>query len=189
MYPIFRLFKDTFIARRMPPLGPLDMHVSQHRCWPWDIDVWMELNNGRTFTLYDLGRTMLTVRVGLVPVLKTNRWGVAVAGSTIRYRRRIRAFEPFEMRSRAVGWDDKFFYIEQGIWKRNGECASHALLRTAFTSPKGIVPPTEVIAAWSPGSDLQTPPLPDWVTAWCDAEDKRPWPPMQENNAALARAG
>ena len=188
MYPIVRLLKDAFKAKRMDQLGPLDMHVSHHRCWPWDLDIWMELNNGRTFTLFDLGRTMLTVRVGLVPVLKNNTWAVAVAGSTIRYRRRIFAFEPFEMRSRAIGWDDKFFYIEQSIWKKNGECASHALLRTCFTSKKGIVPPTEVVAAWGQ-ADLQSPPLPDWVQAWCDAEDKRPWPPMQDSAEQLARAG
>ncbi|MCJ8334153.1 MAG: acyl-CoA thioesterase [Epibacterium sp.] len=188
MYPIVRLLKDAFKANRMGKLGLLDVHISNHLCWPWDLDIWMELNNGRTFTLFDLGRTMLAVRLGLVPVLKNNKWAIAVAGSTIRYRRRIFAFEPFEMRSRAIGWDDKFFYMEQSIWKRNGECASHALLRTCFTNKKGIVPPTEVVAAWGQ-ADLRSPPLPDWVQAWCDAEDKRPWPPMQNSTEQLARVG
>ena len=57
MFPIVRLIKDLLLARRMPPLGVTETHVSHHICWPWDLDIWMELNNGRAMTLYDLGRT------------------------------------------------------------------------------------------------------------------------------------
>lgn len=177
MYPIVRLFKDVCLARQQPPLEMFDTHVSRHICWPWDLDIWLELNNGRTFTIYDLGRSMLTVRSGLLPVMKANQWGVAVAGSTIRYRRRIRAFERFEMHSRLLGWDDKFFYVEQSIWKTNGECASHAVLRTAFTCAKGIVAPNDIIPKWK-CEELISPELPGWVQTWCEAEHQRPWPPM-----------
>ncbi|MCG7625735.1 acyl-CoA thioesterase [Epibacterium sp. Ofav1-8] len=181
MYPIVRLLKDAVIASRQPRLAPLDTHVSRHHCWPWDIDIWMELNNGRTLTLYDLGRTMLTLRTGLAGVLKREGWAVAVAGTSIRYRRRIKAFERFEMKSRAIGWDNRFIYVEQGMWKANGDCANHALLRTVVTDKNGIVPPERVIKAW--GQDIQTPDLPDWVQAWCAAEDQRPWPPMADAGA------
>lgn len=181
MYPIVRLLKDAVIASRQPRLAPLDTHVSRHHCWPWDIDIWMELNNGRTLTLYDLGRTMLTLRTGLAGVLKREGWAVAVAGTSIRYRRRIKAFERFEMKSRAIGWDARFIYVEQGIWKANGDCANHALLRMVVTDKNGIVPPERVIKAWK--QDINSPTLPDWVQAWCDAEDKRPWPPMADEDA------
>ena len=56
MYPVFRLAKELFNHRKPDGLGLFDMHVSRHICWPWDLDMWMELNNGRTLTLYDLGR-------------------------------------------------------------------------------------------------------------------------------------
>lgn len=181
MYPIVRLLKDAVIASRQPRLAPLDTHVSRHHCWPWDIDIWMELNNGRTLTLYDLGRTMLTLRTGLAGVLKREGWAVAVAGTSIRYRRRIKAFERFEMKSRAIGWDARFIYVEQGMWKANGDCANHALLRMVVTDKNGIVPPERVIKAWK--QDINSPTLPDWVQAWCDAEDKRPWPPMADEDA------
>ncbi len=181
MYPIVRLLKDAALASRQPRLAPLDTHVSRHHCWPWDIDIWMELNNGRTLTLYDLGRTMLTLRTGLAGVLKREGWAVAVAGTSIRYRRRIKAFERFEMKSRAIGWDARFIYVEQGMWKANGDCANHALLRTVVTDKSGIVPPERVIKAWK--QDINSPTLPDWVQAWCDAEDKRPWPPMADEDA------
>jgi acyl-CoA thioesterase FadM len=182
MYPIFRLIKDTILASRMERLPITGLHVSSHICWPWDLDMWMELNNGRTMTLYDLGRTMLAQRAGLIGALKKNRWGLTVAGSSVRYRRRIRGFEKFEMRSRAVGWDDKFIYVEQSMWKKNGDCASHVMLRTAVTDRSGIVPPARVLAALGQ-ADTPSPELPEWIRNWCQADAGRPWPPMQDGLA------
>jgi len=151
MFPIVRLIKDLLKARRMAPLALTETHVSSHICWPWDLDFWLELNNGRAMTLYDLGRTMLAQRVGLITTLRQNRWGMTVAGTTVRFRQRIRGFERFEMRSRAVAWDDKFIYLEQSMWKKDGTCASHVMLRTALTDKNGIVPPARVLKAMGHG--------------------------------------
>ncbi|MEX0350933.1 MAG: acyl-CoA thioesterase [Paracoccaceae bacterium] len=179
MFPIVRLVKDLLVARRMPPLELTETHVSNHRCWPWDLDIWLELNNGRAMTLYDLGRTMLAQRVGLIKAITKRRWAMTMAGSTVRFRRRIRGFERFEMRSRAVCWDEKFIYLEQSMWKRNGECASHVLFRSAVTDKNGIVPPAEVLREMG-HQDRGSPPMPEWVAAWIAADAQRPWPPMQE---------
>lgn len=178
MYPFLRLPFQFWLHRKSPPLGLLETHVSHHVCWPWDLDPWMELNNGRTLTLYDMGRLPLAMRVGLIGALRENRWGLTMAGASVRYRRRIRAFERIEMRSRAVGWDARFLYLEQSMWKRSGECANHILYRSAVTSAGGLVPPAEVATAL--GYPGPTPPLPDWVTAWTEAEALRPWPPMSD---------
>lgn len=174
MYPFLRFAKEMIKFRNAPPLGFCDTHVSHHRCWPWDLDPWIELNNGRTLTLYDLGRIPMAARTGLARVLRAQGWGITVAGNTTRYRRRIRAFERFELRSRCVGWDARFFYIEQAMWKGT-ECANHILIRSAMTSAQGIVPPERVLQAM--GADTRSPALPDWVVAWIGAEAERPWPP------------
>ena len=62
MYPFVRMAKEIRKSRRAGPLGLTDTHVSRHICWPWDLDIWMELNNGRTLTLYDLGRLPMSMR-------------------------------------------------------------------------------------------------------------------------------
>lgn len=176
MYPLLRFYRHVAAARRAPPLGPFDTHVSQHRCWPWDIDPWRELNNGRTLTLYDLGRIPMAIRTGFAGGVARQGWGLAVAGVSVRYRRRIRAFERFTMTSRLIGWDGRFFYMEQAMWK-GGDCANHMLLRSACTAKggRGIVPPAEVAAAL--GLPAASPPLPGWVAAWIEADAERPWPP------------
>lgn len=176
MYPYARMFKELWKFRKAPKLGLLDTHISHHICWPQDIDPWMELNNGRTLTLYDLGRIPLAIRAGFSTAAKTHGWGLTVAGSSVRYRRRVRMFERVEMRSRCIGWDHRFLYMEQSMWK-GADCTSQALLRTAITSRAGIVDPARVAQAL--GHSGISPDLPAWVNAWIDAEAARPWPPQR----------
>lgn len=174
MYPFFRMAKEVWLHRKARPLGIFETHVSHHICWPWDLDFWFELNNGRTLTLYDLGRVPLAIRTGLLRVMKEKRWGITVAGNSLRYRRRVRMFDRLEMRSRCIGWDARFIYMEQSMW-RAGECTSHMLLRSAVTSPQGMVPPSSLLAEL--GASEKGPDLPAWVMAWIVADAERPWPP------------
>lgn len=174
MYPILRFASEMLKYRNAPRIGVLDTHVSTHRCWPWDLDPWIELNNGRTLTLYDLGRVPMAVRTGIIDTMRQNGWGITVAGNSVRYRRRIRAFDRFTMLSRTLGWDQRFFYMEQSIW-RQGECCNQMLLRAAITSPEGMIAPEKLMQA--AGHPEQSPELPDWVTSWIAADALRPWPP------------
>ncbi|MCX7646261.1 MAG: acyl-CoA thioesterase [Rhodobacteraceae bacterium] len=176
MYPFIRLAKELAVHRRAPPLKVGETHVTHLICWPWDIDLWLELNNGRTLTIMDLGRVVLFRRMGVIGAMRARGWAGTIAGASVRYRRRVRMFDRIEMRSRILGWDDRFTYAEQSLW-RDGECCSHALLRMAITGGRGIVPSAELARAL--GLPEQGPPLPAWVAAWIAAEAERPWPPMQ----------
>lgn len=174
MYPYFRLALAVRQARRAPRLTVLDPHISQHRIWPWDLDPWMELNNGRTLTLFDLGRIPMSIRMGFEGAARAHGWGITVAGNSTRYRRRVTVFTVLTQQCRVIGWDDRFSYVEQSFW-RGDDCTAQMLLRSAFTSRAGIVPPATVLRAL--GQDPVSPPLPDWAAAWIAADAKRPWPP------------
>lgn len=176
MYPFVRLAKELWKFRRAAPLSILEPHFSQHIVWPWDLDPWRELNNGRTLTLFDLGRIPMSVRMGFEKVAKAGGWGLTVAGNSTRYRRRVTMFSRLTQISRVIGWDARFSYIEQSFW-RGDECTAHMLLRSAFTSKAGIVPPCEVLRAL--GQPEESPPLPEWVVRWIAAEALRPWPPAR----------
>ncbi len=181
MYPYGRMFKELWKFRSAPPLGPLDAHVSHHRIWPMDLDPWRELNNGRTLTLFDLGRIPMARRMGLDRVLAKNGWGLTVAGNSTRYRRRVTLFTRLRQVSRVIGWDDRFIYMEQSFWRddaKGSECTAQMLLRSAIISKGGMVAPATMVAAL--GVDMPSPPLPEWVTAWIAADMLRPWPPFGE---------
>jgi len=174
MYPFLRLAYQMFVSRNAPPIGPLATHVSHHRCWPWDLDMFLELNNGRTLTIYDLGRIPAARRAGLIRAQRQNRWGMTMAGASVRYRARIRVFDKLEMHSRLVGWDARFIYLEQSLW-RGTTCCNQIVYRAALTDRNGIVPAAALMAALGLGGP--SPAMPGWVQAWIASENARPWPP------------
>lgn len=174
MYPYLRFGALVLRERRLPRKGLYDTHKMPMTCLPVDIDAFAEMNNGRILTLFDLGRFALSIRVGLFDVLKQQNWGLVVAGSTVRYRARITTFQRFEMRTRFLGWDDKFFYLEQAMW-RGDTCCNHALLRTGVTAKGRLAPVGDVARAL--GVEGDSPGLPAWAQAWAEADGTRPWPP------------
>lgn len=174
MYPFLRMAKEMWKFRKAPALGLLEAHVSTHRIWPWDLDPWRELNNGRTLTLFDLGRIPMAVRMGFETVAREKGWGITIAGNTTRYRRRVTVFQRLTQVSRVLGWDEKFVYLEQSFW-RGGDCTASMMARSAFISKTGIVPPAEFLQAI--GESPESPALPEWVAAWIAADGIRPWPP------------
>ena len=175
MYPFLRMAKELIKNRNVPKLPVDGVHVSHHICWPWDLDVFAELNNGRTLSLFDLGRYGLAQRTGLSDALRKNKWGLTTAGANVRYRHRIKIFERFEMRSQLVFWDEKFAYIEQVMLSRDGRCANHLLFRGGMVNKNGLVPMVEVAKAL--GHSGKPIVCPTWVADWIDRENKRPWPP------------
>lgn len=176
MYPLLGLARELVRTRRLPPIEIGETHVSHHLCWPWDIDIYLEMNNGRILTAFDIGRIAMFQRLGLLSKMRANGLVGAIAGSSVRYRRRVRMFQRYHVESRIVGRDDRFVYCEQSMW-RGETCTSHALLRMAVTDGSGIVPTDRLREIIGTGPD---PHLPDWVRAWCEADSLRPWPPMRQ---------
>ncbi len=174
MYPYLRLASLVVSQRRKAPTGLFETHRLPLTCWPVDIDGFLEMNNGRILTLYDLGRFGLALRSGLWDVLQRREWGLVVAGSSVRYRARVTAFQRVELRTRIVGWDARFLYLEQAMW-RGETCCNHALLRTGVTAKGRLVPVEDVARAM--GVAVASPELPAWVQAWAAADKTRPWPP------------
>ena len=136
MYPFIRytstIARAALQVKKGNTLTFKDTSEISFRCRLTDIDNFLEMNNGRVLTLFDMGRTDFAVRSGLGTQLLKQRWGLVVAGSTIQYRKRIRAFDKVTMKTRIVGFDERWIYIEQSMWVKGKPCSS-ALLRTGVT--------------------------------------------------------
>ncbi|QDL90434.1 acyl-CoA thioesterase [Paroceanicella profunda] len=174
MFPFIRLALSMRAAAKLDDLPVDGTHVSQHSCLPWDLDMFAELNNGRFLTLFDLGRLPLAKRTGLLAAVKRENWRLTMAGVTVRYRRRVQVWSRFEMRSRMIGRDPRFLYMQQSMW-RDGDCLASALYRAAVADTGGIVPTDRVLAAL--GAPDWAPEMPGWVMTWARSEAERPWPP------------
>jgi hypothetical protein len=90
-----------------------------------------------------------------------------VGSAVIRFRRGLGPFECYELRTRVVWWDDKWFWIEQRF-ERNGRVLATGAVKGLFRQPTGNVPTPEVLGQLGvterPGG------IPDWIAAWRDAE-------------------
>ena len=160
------------IGRFKPKMKVTDKSVLKMCVWPGDIDVFFEMNNGRHLTMMDFGRFDLAARSGLLKTVREKSWGLAVAGASVRYRHRLKLFQKYELHSEVIGHDDKWIYFHQKTI-RKGRIHSAALIRTAVTSKNRIVKVKEVMKAV--GHIGEIPLLPQWVKAWADADQLRPW--------------
>ena len=128
MYPFIRytstIARAALQVKKGNTLTFKDTSEISFRCRLTDIDNFLEMNNGRVLTLFDMGRTDFAVRSGLGTQLLKQRWGLVVAGSTIQYRKRIRAFDKVTMKTRIVGFDERWIYIEQSMWVKGKPCSS-----------------------------------------------------------------
>jgi acyl-CoA thioesterase FadM len=137
------------------------------RVWPTDMDLNFHLNDGRYVSLSGLARVDLMLRNGLLRRALKRGWYPVVGGVVIRYRREIRAFEKFELHSRILGWDEKWFYFEHRF-EKGGSVVALAYARGVMRTREGAVPPSDVLqlVEWKEAS----PPLPDAVVRWQQAD-------------------
>ena len=167
MVLLLRTLWKALTLRLRPPLEALGTSVLHFRVWPNDLDVNIHMNNGRFLSVMDLGRFDLTFRTGLGKAMLRNRWMPLVGGVTIRYRRSLDPFEAYELHTRILGWDAKWFFLEQRFLKRGGDLAAEGVVRALFRGKGGNLttaevleqmgytgpdlPPTEGLRRWAEG--------------------------------------
>lgn len=176
MYPYLRFAYHLMKAARAPRQDPFDAHVLHTRVWPQDLDPWLELNNGRTLSLYDLGRIAMFKQAGLSDLMAREGWRGTVAGVSVRYRKRVTLWSKVRIHTRLAGLDHRFVYTVQSMWAGD-TCTSQVLMRSAILENGRMIPMSRVAEALN--HDRPLPELPAWVSAWIEAEDTRPWPPEE----------
>jgi acyl-CoA thioesterase FadM len=173
MYPFLKFSKTMLMARSRPKLALEDPSILQFRVGLSDIDLFMELNNARFFNYMELGRWDYIYRTGVLQVMRKQNWGATVGGSSIRFRRRIPFLSRFTLTSEMICHDGRWFYVKQETYLEDKICSS-ALMKVGFTSKEGLVPASEALKLFDrPDWGSQ---MPEWVTAWLEAESMRPWP-------------
>ncbi len=152
---------------RRPSLDVLDVSVVPMRVWPSDLDLNLHMNNGRYLTLMDLGRLDLLVRTGMWRLVLGRGWRPMVGSATVRFRRPLQALSRFDLHTRLVCWDDKWFFMEQRF-VRGGLAYGIGLVKALLRGGSRNIAPVEVLEAM--GSSLEPPPMPPEVEDWIAAE-------------------
>lgn len=152
-----RVVFSGLLGRRLDILGESVLHF---RVWPNDIDMNFHLNDGRYVSLMGLGRADLLTRTGILRKALRRKWAPVVGAVAVRYRREIRTFERFTLRSRIVGWDEKWLYIHHNV-EAGGTMRAVAYVRGVLRDRDGAVPTRDVLALlgwdepWPDNFDVQ----------------------------------
>ncbi|MBI1326257.1 MAG: thioesterase [Alphaproteobacteria bacterium] len=169
-FRVLYVFLRSLFAPRINPLevGHLPLRVLLN-----DLDTNGHMNNGRYLTIMDLGRLDYLLRSGLWRFVMKHK-GVPILGAaTIRYRLSLDPFHPFDLQTRVLCWDEKWFYLEQKFVLTSGEkagaVAAVALVKGSFWADKKLVQPQVIVEEL--GVTTQSPPMPEAVVTWKKAED------------------
>jgi acyl-CoA thioesterase FadM len=164
--------------RPLPPLGLLDEDRIRMHVWPQDSDLNLHMNNGRYLSVMDYARTHMLARVGLLTQLVRSRWQPLVGAVWMTYRRSLPLFSSFEVSSRLVCWDARWFYIEQTFTSREG-LAAVGWVKGALRDKQGSLNPQEVLDRVAPG--VVSPPLPEAIAQWNELTREK----LQAGNPAM----
>ena len=154
---------------------PDERSLLDFRVWPHDLDTSLHMNNGRYWSLMDLGRTDLMLRTGLWRAVLRHRWVPVVNAGAIRFRRELRLFRPIRLETTILGWSDQWLVIRHRILAtgRDGAeiVAAVALVRAALydRGQRAFVPPERLLAEI--GVTAQSPALTPDVEAFLTAEE------------------
>lgn len=163
----FRLLLLWLRSHHRGPLDLWDTAVTPFLVLPTDLDPLGHMTNGRYLTIMDVGRLDLMLRSGFWSKMKEQGWYPVVAGQTITYRKSLRPGQRFELRTRVIGFDDRWGYIEQNFCVGTTVYAQ-AFVRTRFLKKTGGSvehDELEKLAGGFPPS-LE---IPEWLRQWTAA--------------------
>jgi len=163
----FRLLLLWLRLRRRGPLELWDTVETPFRVVPTDLDPLGHMTNGRYLTIMDVGRIDLMMRSGFWSKMKAQGWYPVVAGQTITYRKSLRPWQLFELRTRVLGFDERWGYIEQTFCVGSTVYAQ-AFVRTRFLKKSGGSVEHDELEKMAGGfpAELQ---VPEWLLEWTAA--------------------
>jgi acyl-CoA thioesterase FadM len=160
-FRLLKLILSRFFFRK--PLGLLETSVIEGRVWPTDLDNNIHMNNGRYLTIMDLGRFDWILSCGFLGLCLKNHWFPIVGALKITYLKPLKPFQKFQLKTRVLGWDAKWIYVEQ-IFEADGVLCAKSVLQGLFHGKQTKVTTSEWLKA--AGYAKKSPRLPQDVQSW-----------------------
>lgn len=128
----------------------------------FDIDLNGHLTNSKYLSFMDLGRFRLIQQYGLLKHFILNKMFPVLQSVEMSFIKEIKPGEIIELKTKLIGFDEKYIYIEQLFYVKN-ELRCSARIRGVFLSSKGIVSPNDVFLLLK---DQIVPKLPESINLW-----------------------
>lgn len=137
------------------------------RVWPHESEV--SFANQAIYAHYlELARWEWAVQAKVLHLLFREKILFILGGQVLNYRRPLKRFEKFTVKSSLVGWDSKWAYCSQKIFTAEGLLAHTAIVKFCYKGNEGIIHPQKIASIM--GFQKQSPPLPEAVVKWIALE-------------------
>ena len=164
-----RLLLTWLRNRRKPLRHYLHIATSRFRVLPHDLDVFGHMNNGRYLQVMDVARVEWMIQTGVAGAIRSNRWSPILGGGTVRFMRSLRLLDSYEVHTRLLGWDRRWFYLEHSFIDGRGRSAAVGVTRAGLRERNGWVDASTVANAVHPGAI--SPDIPGHIHDWVDFEE------------------
>lgn len=134
------LYRRLFDRRLSQQRGIGDVHVTHWRCWPFDLDEYLHMNNCSYFTFAEMGRRELFFSfVNKDPKLTKQMMTCVAAGHWMRFRKSIAPFQAFRLETQIVGTKERSFWFEQRFVDSSNFVLAHTICRMTLTDKTALV--------------------------------------------------
>lgn len=141
---------------------------SRFRVMPHDIDAFGHMNNGRYLQIMDVARAEWMARAGVLGVMWRNQWSATLGGTTVRFRRFLRLFQCYIVRTRLLCYDSDWFYLEHTVISDSDNTVAVGISRAALRGEAGWLSTEQVMSQVEPNA--VSAPMPDYVRTLFQAE-------------------
>lgn len=142
---------------------------SAFRVMPHDLDAFGHMNNGRYLQIMDVARTEWMLMTGIADAIRRMRWSPLLGGGVVRYRHSLHLFQHYHVRTRLLGWDDRWFYLEHCFFDGRDRCVAVGVTRAGLRDGEGWVHTDDVVNEVQPGA--RSPEMPAHVRDWIALDD------------------
>ncbi len=143
---------------------------SRFRVLPHDLDAFGHMNNGRYLQIMDVARIEWMMQTGVAGAIRKHRWAPVLGGGVIRYRHSLKLLQCYQVSTRLLGWDHRWFYLEHCFADQRERCAAVGVTRAGLRQSNGWLHADEVAEHVHPGA--ASPPIPEHIIDWINLEEQ-----------------
>lgn len=171
MHMLLRFFYIRLIKSKLKPASFGDVTEYTMRVLPVDLDVLMHVNNGMYFSYMDFGRWDMIFRNGVYDKSRQQGWYSVVAGETIKFKRSLKLWDKFTIKTQVIGHDDKYFFIRQRFVK-DGKIYAIGMVKVRFLKFAGGTVSTQEVLNLFQGTNHVPQVVPELSHEWYTLESK-----------------
>ena len=147
-----RLFLAFILSFLRPKISITDTSTLYFRVWPFDAD-FKYMNNSSFWTIAETGIMDLYFRSGAFKICKKNQWVPLMTSQKMVYRRPLKRFEKFQLKTKIIYWDGRTIYFND-IFLKNGQLIANCLIGAVCMGKNGRITPQRFMTALGVSSSL-----------------------------------